>query len=114
MFDQIDRDVHNSAQRRILCTQKSPSHETKSLLTRKRMPCKQAPQYNGKRGTIERWEGDRFVVKLEGKDKGVKIKPDNLRAVTARNKHTDNDRGADLEEEEEEGPAAFSGIVHER
>jgi len=58
---------------------------------------KNAPQYNGKTGTVERFDGERFVVRLEGKSAGVRIKPENLEPV--------GDRPA---------AAAFSGKVRER
>ena len=70
-----------------------------------------APEYNGQSGVIERWEGDRFVVKLEGKAKGVRIKPENLKPL----------KSDECQEEEAGQPPqgahqapAFSGVVRER
>jgi len=72
-----------------------------------------APQYNGKIGVIERWEGDRFVVNLEGKGKGVKIKPENLKPLRS----TESDASAGSQDkvgQDGVGHQAFTGLVRER
>ena len=72
-----------------------------------------APEYNGRCGVIERWEGDRFVVKLEGKSKGVKIKPENLKPLRS----TESDASAGSQDkvgQDGVGHQAFTGLVRER
>jgi hypothetical protein len=78
--------------------------------------CPQAPQYNGKRGVIERWDGERFVVRIHDKEKGVKIKPENLRPCRDVSREAAGSAGEMQEEEEEHGPLekAFTGVVRER
>ena len=71
-----------------------------------------APQYNGKHGVIVRWEGDRFVVKLEGNEKGVKIKPENLKPLAPRDASSDSAIGHNAGESGEQ--PAFTGRVRER
>lgn len=39
---------------------------------------KQAAHYNGQTGVVERFDGERFVVRLKGKPKPVRIRPENL------------------------------------
>jgi ribosomal protein L21E len=73
-----------------------------------------APQYNGKHGVIERWEGDRFVVKLEGKAKGVKIKPENLKPLAPGDASSERELGQIAGERDELPSPAFSGRVRER
>ena len=72
-----------------------------------------APQYNGKIGVIQRWDGDRFVVNLEGKGKGVKIKPENLKPLRS----TESDASAGSQDKVgQDGVShqAFTGLVRER
>ena len=78
-----------------------------------------ALEYNGRCGVIERWEGDRFVVRLEGKTKGVKIKPENLKALAGvAGQGQGHEAGLSGEgergEEESMQAPAFSGVVRER
>eukprot|EP00287_Rhodomonas_sp_CCMP768_P020823 CAMPEP_0202814736 /NCGR_PEP_ID=MMETSP1389-20130828/5792_1 /ASSEMBLY_ACC=CAM_ASM_000865 /TAXON_ID=302021 /ORGANISM="Rhodomonas sp., Strain CCMP768" /LENGTH=115 /DNA_ID=CAMNT_0049486561 /DNA_START=140 /DNA_END=484 /DNA_ORIENTATION=- len=65
-----------------------------------------AAEYNGRVGTVQRFDGERFAVLLDavsdGKKKTLRVKPENLRPHKGWHSET------------KQAAAAFSGVVREK